>query len=78
MILTFRNSLAYVEMRVILARIIWNFDLSLAEESQDWLQRQKVYIFWDKGPLIVNLTPVAHKTLRELEGKGKQWRYRRV
>lgn len=61
MILTLHNSLAYVEMRVILARIIWNFDLSLAEESQDWLDRQKVYILWDKGPLIVNLTPVARK-----------------
>lgn len=57
--LTFYHSLAYVEMRVILARIIWNFDMSLAEQSQDWLERQKVYIFWDKGPLIVNLTPVA-------------------
>ncbi|RSL96790.1 hypothetical protein CEP52_011285 [Fusarium oligoseptatum] len=54
------RNLAYVEMRVILARIIWNFDLSLAEQSQDWLERQKVYIFWDKGPLIVNLTPVSH------------------
>lgn len=61
MVLTFCNSLAYVEMRVIRARIIWNFDLSLAEESPDWLVRQKVYIFWDKGPLIVNLTPVARK-----------------
>ncbi|RSL59492.1 hypothetical protein CEP53_005776 [Fusarium sp. AF-6] len=29
------RNLAYVEMRVILARIIWNFDLSLAEQSQD-------------------------------------------
>ncbi|RSL44268.1 hypothetical protein CEP54_014744 [Fusarium duplospermum] len=54
------RNLAYVEMRVILARIIWNFDLSLPEQSQNWLERQKVYIiFWDKGPLIVNLTPVA-------------------
>lgn len=42
MILTFCSSLSYVEMRVILARIIWNLDLSLAEESQDWVDRQKV------------------------------------
>ncbi|RSL91780.1 hypothetical protein BHE90_011521 [Fusarium euwallaceae] len=44
------RNLAYVEMRVILARIIWNFDLSLAEQSQDWLERQK----FDSGPIIAN------------------------
>ncbi|KAH8661779.1 hypothetical protein BGZ61DRAFT_368811, partial [Ilyonectria robusta] len=49
---------AYVEMRVILAQVIWNFDLRLAEESHDWLERQKIYILWDKGPLMVNLVPM--------------------
>jgi hypothetical protein len=53
------TSLAYMEMRIILARVIWNFDMTLADESQDWHARQKVYIMWDKGPLIVHLQPVA-------------------
>ncbi|KAH6694935.1 cytochrome P450 ClCP1 [Leptodontidium sp. MPI-SDFR-AT-0119] len=38
------KSLAYNEMRVMLARLLWNFDLELADESQDWAQ-QKTYTF---------------------------------
>lgn len=45
-------------MRTILARIVWNFDLKLAPDSQDWMERQKVYLLWEKGPLNVYLSPV--------------------
>ncbi|KZL75635.1 cytochrome p450 [Colletotrichum incanum] len=51
------RNLAYVEMRLILARLIWNFDIELAEESQGWAERQKVFILWDKGPLKMHLKP---------------------
>ncbi|KAF9879140.1 hypothetical protein CkaCkLH20_03373 [Colletotrichum karsti] len=52
-------NLAYAEMRMILAKVIWNFDLQLAEESRDWLdcERHQVYTLWDKPPLKVHLTP---------------------
>ncbi|KAJ6032478.1 cytochrome P450 monooxygenase [Penicillium herquei] len=53
------RNLAYAEMRIILARIIYNFDMSLAEESKGWMERQKIYLFWQKGPLHVRLTPVT-------------------
>jgi len=52
------RNLAYAEMRLILARVIWNFDLKLADESQDWSD-QSVYTFWEKKPLDVVLTPVV-------------------
>jgi cytochrome P450 len=52
------RNLAYVEMRLILARILWNFDLRIAEESVDWLRKQRIYNFWQKGKLNVYLTPV--------------------
>ncbi|MBE3047711.1 hypothetical protein IMZ48_35420 [Candidatus Bathyarchaeota archaeon] len=47
-------------MRVILARLIWNFDLKLAEEvdDYDWIGEQANYILWNKVPLEVVLTPV--------------------
>jgi hypothetical protein len=45
-------------MRLILARLIYNFDLKIAEDSLDWIQ-QKFFLFWKKGPLNVYLTPVA-------------------
>lgn len=45
-------------MRLILARLIFNFDLSLSENSQGWIAEQKVWILWEKKPLNVYLTPV--------------------
>ncbi|KAK2602625.1 hypothetical protein N8I77_009141 [Diaporthe amygdali] len=53
------KNLAYIEMRIILARVLWNFDLKLAEDSKDWLSRQKIYLLWEKAPLHVYLTPRA-------------------
>ncbi len=50
------NSLAYAEMRLILARIMFEFDLRLAKESEDWLRRAKMGTFWAKPPLYVYLT----------------------
>lgn len=52
------NSLAYAEMRLILARLLWNFDLELMPESRNW-KDQKIYTLWEKGALNVKLTPVA-------------------
>lgn len=54
-----KHSLAYVEMRLILARVIWNFDMKIAEESRDWYSRQKIYLLWEKGALNTFLTPVV-------------------
>ncbi|GKT41806.1 cytochrome P450 monooxygenase aclL [Colletotrichum spaethianum] len=53
------KNLAYVEMRIILARLLWNFDLVLADDSQQWMETQKIYTLWEKGPLNVYLRPVA-------------------
>jgi len=52
------RNLAYAEMRLILARIIWNFDLKLADDNHNWTD-QHIYTFWEKGPLNVVLTPVV-------------------
>lgn len=52
------HSLAYVEMRTILARVIWSFDMKISDGSLDWMPKQKVYLLWKKGPLNVYLDPV--------------------
>lgn len=52
-------SLAYTEMRLVLARVIFNFDLRLADDSRGWIERQKVYNMWQRAPLNVYLTPVV-------------------
>ncbi len=49
------RSLAYSEMRAILARVLWSFDMSLCEESEAWVD-QKIFTLWEKGPLMVQLS----------------------
>ncbi len=43
------RSLAYLEMRLILAKLVWNFDLSIPKGAAlpEW-EMQKIYWFWDK------------------------------
>ncbi|KAK7753574.1 hypothetical protein SLS62_004432 [Diatrype stigma] len=52
------KNLAYAEMRLIMAKIIFNFDMRLADESRDWYKNSKAYGTWQKPPLMVHLTPV--------------------
>ncbi|KAH6647193.1 cytochrome P450 [Truncatella angustata] len=54
------RNLAYAEMRLILAKIIYNFDMRIADESRGWLETQKMYGLWDKPPLEIFLSPIAH------------------
>lgn len=51
------RNLAFAEMRLILTRILFDFDLKLADHSKDWLASQKCYALWDKPALDVHLTP---------------------
>ncbi|KAI0181795.1 benzoate 4-monooxygenase cytochrome P450 [Hypoxylon sp. FL1284] len=47
-----------METRVIVAKLIYNFDVELMPESNSWLTNQKNYMAWHKPPLMVKLTPV--------------------
>jgi len=47
--------MAYAEMRLILAKILFSFDLKLANDEGDWMD-QKVFTLWEKSPLMVELT----------------------
>ncbi|KAI0594819.1 P450 monooxygenase No.1 [Biscogniauxia sp. FL1348] len=53
------KNLAYAEMRLILAKLLFNFDVALDPSSRDWLSSQKAYVVWDKPQLNVKLTPVV-------------------
>ncbi|KAI6377235.1 hypothetical protein MCOR31_001300 [Pyricularia oryzae] len=50
------QSLAWIEMRLILGRLLWNFDLSLSPECSRWIKEQKVFQVWEKTPLKVKIT----------------------
>lgn len=47
-------SMAWSEMRVILSKLLLNFDLELVDNSDTWLD-QNTYLVWEQGPLMVNL-----------------------
>ncbi|KAF2117930.1 cytochrome P450 [Lophiotrema nucula] len=53
------RNLAYAEMRLILAKVLWNFDLELDESRcGSWMESQKIFFLWEKPPLWVKLTAV--------------------
>lgn len=41
-------------MRVIMACVMWNFDLELCPESKNW-KDQKSHFLWEKGPLMCKI-----------------------
>ena len=53
-------------MRLVLARMILNFDLKNAEDARDWdpednMKYMKAYSTWEKPELNVYLTPVKRE-----------------
>ena len=40
-------------MNLILVRVLFNFDLTLAEDSKGWMDNQKVFTLWMKPALNV-------------------------
>jgi cytochrome P450 len=51
---------ALAEVRLILSKLLWNFDLRLGEKEWDWYS-QKAFLVWDKQPLYLELSVVDRK-----------------
>ncbi|KAF9885994.1 hypothetical protein FE257_012172 [Aspergillus nanangensis] len=52
------KNLAYHEMRLILAKVLYNFDLGFVPGSVGW-DKQKTFLLWEKNNLMVQLKPRA-------------------
>ena len=50
------DSLANIEMRLILAKMLWHFDFKLTPECANWPKDQYIYTSWEKIPLKVHIT----------------------
>lgn len=52
------RTLAWMEMRIMVARLVWSFDISRPQGASgtDW-KRQQVYWIWEKDPLPLTLIP---------------------
>ncbi|KAF4539469.1 Cytochrome p450 protein [Lasiodiplodia theobromae] len=51
------KNLAYHELRIILAKMLWNFEFKLRPESDAWIN-QKCYTLWQKTPLWVEVRAI--------------------
>lgn len=49
------RNLAYGEMRTILTKLLWSFDLELDERSRGWIDKQRVFLLWEKPELWVKI-----------------------
>jgi cytochrome P450 len=50
------QAMGYLEMRLILARLIYRFDLELLNDEDSFSpERQKVHFFWSKPPLLIQV-----------------------
>lgn len=45
-------------MRLILAKLLWHFDVELVRPGTEWMHDQRVFALWEKPALEVKLTPV--------------------
>ncbi|CAG9940080.1 unnamed protein product [Clonostachys rosea f. rosea IK726] len=50
------QNMAMHEMRLLLATILFKYDLELSDESRDW-SAQKAFALWIKKPLLIRATP---------------------
>jgi len=50
--------MAIHEIRLILAKVLWSFDVRLRDQQRDWLD-QKMFLTWEKVPLMVKLKPTT-------------------
>ncbi len=50
--------MAYHEMRLLIAKVFYNFDLEPTPENKGWFD-QKMYLVWEKKPLVVNVRPAG-------------------
>lgn len=50
------KSLAYMEVSLVLARMLWNFDWEPSEKNLSF-EDEKVYALWQKSSLNMRFTP---------------------
>lgn len=56
-------NLAYMEMRIALAKLIWSFELELACDIEDWNAVCTNALLWGKPPLLVKFHPRRRVTV---------------
>ncbi|KAK1595399.1 cytochrome P450 [Colletotrichum navitas] len=50
-------NLAYMEMRLVLAKMCWKYDWELVDKDMDWFGRSRLHVFWKRPALNVTFKP---------------------
>lgn len=50
------KNLAYAELRLIISKMIWNFDMELINDDGNW-PNQKIYVLYQKKSMMIRLSP---------------------
>jgi len=50
------SSLAYLELRCIVAKVMYAYDLELVDKELDWEKKSKAWAMWWKPDLDVKIT----------------------
>lgn len=51
-------NLAWAEMHVLLAKMIWHFDWTLEDQSHGWMDGMRMFAVYEKPPLWIRLKEV--------------------
>ncbi|KAH7067136.1 cytochrome P450 [Paraphoma chrysanthemicola] len=54
------KNLAYSEMRLVIAKFLWNFDVTGMPENEGWAKTMTGATLWDKRPFMVKLSLAKH------------------
>ncbi|KAK8073393.1 cytochrome p450 [Apiospora phragmitis] len=63
------KNLAYAEMRTIMARMLFNFDMRLADGYERWADGIQIHNLFEKSPLFIHLTPRGDHERAHLRSK---------
>jgi hypothetical protein len=50
--------MAWIELRILMAKLTLLFDFEIVDKELDWTRDQMCYTLWEKPDLFVKVTPV--------------------
>ncbi|KAF2823676.1 putative cytochrome P450 [Ophiobolus disseminans] len=53
------RNFAWMEMSLVLAKLVWKYDMELANPDDDWPDRVRIHVLWWKPELEVRITDVS-------------------
>jgi len=57
------KNLSYMEMRIIISKLVWHFDFELVNKDLDWMSEAKFYSVWRKPNLMVRFRNVSRESI---------------